>query len=806
MSSVAREKSGRIITFYSYKGGTGRTMALANVACLLAETSPVLVVDWDLEAPGLHRFFPPRLRPSIDDAGLGLDETPGLIDLFRVLRDALPASVASDEDESDRRLTEAFATLALDQYIRPTAVPNVAIMRAGRNDDGEYSRRVSTFDWEALFARAPAAYRVFGEQLAARYGFVLIDSRTGVTDISGICTALLPEQLIVVFTPNQQSLTGVRELVVRAMKYRRSSDDLRPLLVFPLPSRIEPSLQDLRALWRFGDVERGVSGYQPMFQELLASSYGLSTCDLSGYFDDVQIQQTPDYAYGEEIAVRRTGDRFSMANSYAVFVHRLTSGQPPWAARTAPREEAAPVPPVPAPTDVEAPRPGPAPPVARPSEVVVPPSDVSILQPRPPRPAAPPRPEPRRQVAPGEGSMVFLSYAREDRERVEAIARHLEKRGLRVWWDRDIAPGVAWGEVVSRMLDESAAVVVCWSDTSVRSRWVVTEAEEGLRRGILVPVLLDDVSPPLTFRSVQSADLRRPTSEAMERFTEIVARVADASPGTITYAPPSISYAPPSMAAPETRRARPVWTIPMAVAASLVVLIAGGFFSMRFFQSATNPSDAGTAPVTVPNFVGTASSDVVKAAELIGLMVVMSDGSGAQAPFLDGVITSQSPAAGATVARASRVELRVATRTVPVPTLVGTTLNSALDTLERSSLRLGKTETQPVRDAKPGTIIRQSPEAGAGAAAGATVDVVVAATPPVQRPVPSAGLVLVPDLIGLTAENADTALTRAGLREGRSSTRRAPAYARVGTIIGQSPAADTQVQRGTSVDVVIAGN
>jgi serine/threonine-protein kinase len=130
---------------------------------------------------------------------------------------------------------------------------------------------------------------------------------------------------------------------------------------------------------------------------------------------------------------------------------------------------------------------------------------------------------------------------------------------------------------------------------------------------------------------------------------------------------------------------------------------------------------------------------------------------------------------------------------------VGTTLNSALATLERSSLRLGKTETQPVGDAKPGTIIRQSPEAGATAAAGAAVDVVVAATPP-------AGPVRVPDLIGLTAQDSETALARAGLREGRSSTRRAPAYARVGTIIEQSPAAGTQVRRGTSVNVVIAGN
>ena len=47
---------GKIFTFYSYKGGTGRSLALSNVAWILAGNGcRVLIVDWDLEAPGLHR-------------------------------------------------------------------------------------------------------------------------------------------------------------------------------------------------------------------------------------------------------------------------------------------------------------------------------------------------------------------------------------------------------------------------------------------------------------------------------------------------------------------------------------------------------------------------------------------------------------------------------------------------------------------------------------------------------------------------------------------------------------------------------
>lgn len=68
---------GKVVTFYSYKGGAGRTMALANVAWILASNGlRVLVVDWDLDSPGLHRYFHPFLDPAKVAA------TPGIIELL----------------------------------------------------------------------------------------------------------------------------------------------------------------------------------------------------------------------------------------------------------------------------------------------------------------------------------------------------------------------------------------------------------------------------------------------------------------------------------------------------------------------------------------------------------------------------------------------------------------------------------------------------------------------------------------------------------------------------------------------------
>src|SRR5690242_20232247 len=75
MISGERE-AGTVCTFYSYKGGVGRSMAVANVAALLSQWNrKVLLVDWDLEAPGLERYFQKFLSGS-------RRRSDGIVDLF----------------------------------------------------------------------------------------------------------------------------------------------------------------------------------------------------------------------------------------------------------------------------------------------------------------------------------------------------------------------------------------------------------------------------------------------------------------------------------------------------------------------------------------------------------------------------------------------------------------------------------------------------------------------------------------------------------------------------------------------------
>jgi len=117
---------------------------------------------------------------------------------------------------------------------------------------------------------------------------------------------------------------------------------------------------------------------------------------------------------------------------------------------------------------------------------------------------------------------IFLSYANEDHDRARALAAALESQGWSVFWDRTIPSGKTWREVIGKALHDSRCVVVAWSKASIDSTWVREEADVGRERGVLHPVLLDDVRPPLGFREIQAANLigwdsRRSSSE-FERF------------------------------------------------------------------------------------------------------------------------------------------------------------------------------------------------------------------------------------------------------------------------------------------------
>jgi tetratricopeptide (TPR) repeat protein len=105
-------------------------------------------------------------------------------------------------------------------------------------------------------------------------------------------------------------------------------------------------------------------------------------------------------------------------------------------------------------------------------------------------------------------SKIFISYAREDQAVTELLAKALSDQGWSVWWDREIKTGTTWARAIERQMGIADCIIVLWSKSSVDSEWVRIEAAEGLKRKILIPIIIDDkVDPPLQFRQLQTVSL-----------------------------------------------------------------------------------------------------------------------------------------------------------------------------------------------------------------------------------------------------------------------------------------------------------
>jgi hypothetical protein len=73
---------------------------------------------------------------------------------------------------------------------------------------------------------------------------------------------------------------------------------------------------------------------------------------------------------------------------------------------------------------------------------------------------------------------VFISYAREDRDRAHKLADALAAFGWSVWWDRKIITGEAFDQAIERELETAKSIVVLWSEHSIASDDCVRMGQE----------------------------------------------------------------------------------------------------------------------------------------------------------------------------------------------------------------------------------------------------------------------------------------------------------------------------------------
>lgn len=314
-----------IYTFYSYKGGVGRSMAVANVAqWLFLQGLNVLMVDWDLEAPGLEEFFMARpedlerarAHPGLMDSLLAYKRTYPAIkrQLAAVVDGDAPQEVDTAEHRGDahdkssirkhkamllRKLLPPLADAILSLSApsgTPTASNSLKLLTAGWRDGvhfHDYATAVQSFDWAEFYNEfdGEAYFDWLCDALNAEADVVLVDSRTGVTEMGGVCTRHIADIVVCMCAPNRQNLRGLVDMI---RSFRRSAlleSRGRDLEVVAVPTRIENS--EITLLNQFStEFTSRLDQFTPnVFKRAQRT------------FWDLRIPYVPRYAYSETIAV-----------------------------------------------------------------------------------------------------------------------------------------------------------------------------------------------------------------------------------------------------------------------------------------------------------------------------------------------------------------------------------------------------------------------------------------------------------------------------------------------------------------------
>lgn len=199
------------VTFYSFKGGVGRTLALLDVAVILARAGRrVVAVDMDLEAPGFHRY--PAIRPPSDTQ--------------RGISDYVLDRLAGPE-------------LALEPYTYRAHLTGVGdrlhIVPAGQRP-GELAELIPQL-YEPLGDRS-LVFKLFAAHVeeALAPDFILFDSRTGLAEIAAVCTVELADAIVALTGLNPQGVDGLADVIERIQRHPARARPAAFLLAYsPIP-------------------------------------------------------------------------------------------------------------------------------------------------------------------------------------------------------------------------------------------------------------------------------------------------------------------------------------------------------------------------------------------------------------------------------------------------------------------------------------------------------------------------------------------------------------------------------------------
>ena len=446
-------------------------MALANLAeCLYRRGARVVMIDWDLEAPGLEQFFC-ESQAGLDDVRSQLGVIDMLLDYKRRYEVARPAPLgvtegdAESHDVSRPKNASIFETvkpnlLTVHSLLYPIHPPQprtdkntsaLWLLPAGwrstgglqvgpggsgsdRKDDrfSKYAEAVQSFDWADFYSRfeGEAYFNWLREQLlppssssapsdsesAGRLGVdaVLIDSRTGVTEMGGVCTRQLADVVVSFCAPNYQNLEGVVRMTQSFLR-----DDIRAFRggslpeVVVVPARVD-ILSETDETNRFRDRFNNAFKNQTGEPEVLSPTF--EEFDLKMW--DLLIPYIAKYGFRESLTVGAADSNQTLEKAYWELATRLVL--------FAEKE-----------------------------------SKLRVYFAADLQKLAPTEQVSAEQVLTLPGYGLYLSYNSKDRTSVVAVQKVLEARGIANFFDRDNFPaGLPWPEALDEGLRSVSGVAV----------------------------------------------------------------------------------------------------------------------------------------------------------------------------------------------------------------------------------------------------------------------------------------------------------------------------------------------------------
>jgi MinD-like ATPase involved in chromosome partitioning or flagellar assembly len=193
----------KTITFYSYKGGVGRSLTLSNIAMRLADLGKkVCIIDFDLEAPGLHLKFNKHINQ--------IEIKKGIVEYI-------------SDFQNDGFIPKSVNEFLTDVNYLGTLSGAIKLIPAGNIYSDEYWKKLSSINWKELFYsddnNGVNLLLHLKELIKKDFNpdFILIDSRTGITDISGIAMTLLADSVVTLAANNDENITGTARIIKSLM-------------------------------------------------------------------------------------------------------------------------------------------------------------------------------------------------------------------------------------------------------------------------------------------------------------------------------------------------------------------------------------------------------------------------------------------------------------------------------------------------------------------------------------------------------------------------------------------------------------